>query len=66
MCNEQKNVYVVELDMKNKSVKDIAREAALQIIGITDGLLEQQTETIKRMKEVIFMRDFILITSKYA
>ena len=50
MCNEQKNVYVVELDMKNKSVKDIAREAALQIIGITDALLEQQ-KTSRNNKE---------------
>ena len=39
MCNEQKNVYVIELDMKNKSVEDIAREAALQIVGITDALI---------------------------
>lgn len=38
MCNEQKNVYAVELDMKNKSVEDIARKAAMQIIGITDAL----------------------------
>lgn len=41
MCNEQKNVYVVELDMKNKSVEDIAREAAVRIIGITDELAQQ-------------------------
>ena len=27
MSKEQQNVYVVEVDMKNKSVEDIAREA---------------------------------------
>ena len=44
MGKEQQNVYVVEMDMKEKSVEDIAREAALQIIGITDALIEQQKE----------------------
>ncbi len=44
MGKEQQNVYVVEVDMKEKSVEDIAREAALQIIGITDALIEQQKE----------------------
>ena len=33
MSKEQQNVYVVKVDMKEKSVEDIAREAALQIIG---------------------------------
>ena len=47
MCNEQKNVYVVELDMKNKSVEDIAREAAMQIIGITDALVQQANRNNK-------------------
>ena len=47
MCNEQKNVYVIELDMKNKSVEDIAREAALQIAGITDALVEEQNQAVK-------------------
>ena len=48
MNKEQQNLYVVEVDMKNKSVEDIAREAALQIIGITDALIERQ----KRAEEV--------------
>lgn len=48
MNKEQHNLYVVEVDMKNKSVEDIAREAALQIIGITDALIERQ----KRAEEV--------------
>lgn len=42
MNKEQQNLYVVEVDMENKSVEDIAREAALQIIGITDVLIERQ------------------------
>lgn len=47
MCREQSNVYVVEVDMKNKPIEDIAREAALQIIGITDALIEQQKQLKK-------------------
>ncbi len=34
MSKEQQNVYVVEVDMKNKSVEDTARDAALQIASI--------------------------------
>ena len=48
MNKEQHNLYVVEVYMKNKSVEDIAREAALQIIGIVDALIERQ----KRAEEV--------------
>ena len=47
MNKEQQNLYVVEVDMKNKSVEDIAREAALQIIGITDALLNRQQQEEK-------------------
>ena len=48
---EQQNVYVVEVDMKNKLVEDIAREAVLQIIGITDALIERQKRTEVVQKE---------------
>ena len=51
MCREQNNVYVVDVDMKNKPVEDIAREAALQIIGITDGLIERQKRAEVVQKE---------------
>lgn len=53
MCKEQNGVYVVEVDMNNKSAEDIAREAALQIIGITDVLIEQQKQTkgIKKWRQ---------------
>lgn len=51
MSKESKNVYVVELDMKNKSVEDIAREAALQIIGITDALVERKKQAEVAQKE---------------
>ena len=51
MNKEQQNLYVVEVDMKNKSVEDIAREAALQIIGITDALIERQKRTKVAQKE---------------
>ena len=51
MSKEQQNVYVVEGDMKNKSVEDIARETALQIIGITDTLIERQKRAEVTQKE---------------
>ena len=47
MSKKQQTVYVVEVDMKEKSVEEIAREAALKIIGITDALIERE----KRAKE---------------
>ena len=51
MRNEKKNVYVVELDMKNKPVEDIAMDAALLIIGITDTLVERQKQAEETQKE---------------
>lgn len=51
MSKEQQNVYVVEVDMKNKSVEHIAREAALQIIEITDALIERQKRAEVAQKE---------------
>lgn len=51
MNKEQHNLYVVEVDMKNKSVEDIAREAVLQIIGITDALIERQERAEEVQKE---------------
>ena len=51
MSKKQQNVYVVEVDMKEKSVEDIAREAALQIIGITDTLIERQKREEVTQKE---------------
>ena len=45
------NLYVVEVDMKNKSVEDIAREAVLQMIGITDALIERQERAEEVQKE---------------
>ena len=52
MSKEQQNVYVVEVVMKEKTVEDIAREAALQIIGITDTLIERQKrEEVTRKEE---------------
>lgn len=53
MSKEQQNVYVLEVDMKNKSVEDIAWEAALQIIGMTDALIERQkqAETVRKEEQ---------------
>ena len=51
MSIEQQNVYVVEVDMKNKSGEDIAREAVLQIVGITDALIERQKQNEGAKKE---------------
>lgn len=51
MSKKQQNVYVVEVDMKEKSVEDIAREAAVQIIGITDALIEREKRAKEEAKE---------------
>lgn len=51
MSKKQQNVYVVEMDMKEKSVENIAKEVALQIIGITDELIEQQKQFKEAKKE---------------
>ena len=51
MSKEQQNVYVVEVVMKEKTVEDIAREAALQIVGITDTLIERQKREEGTRKE---------------
>lgn len=53
MCKKQQNIYVVEMDMKDKSVEDIARKAALQIIGITDALIDRQMRVKLEQKEVV-------------
>lgn len=51
MSKKQQNVYVVEEDMKEKSVEEIAREAALKIIGITDALIEREKRAKEEAKE---------------
>ena len=51
MSKKQQNVYVVEVDMKEKSVEDIAREAALKIIAITDALIEREKRAKEEAKE---------------
>ena len=51
MSKKQQNVYVVEVDMKEKSVEDIAREAAVQIIGIKDALIEREKRAKEEAKE---------------
>lgn len=51
MSKEKQNVYVVKVDMREKSVEDIASEAALQIIGVTDALIEQQKQLKEAQKE---------------
>ena len=51
MSKKQQNVYVVEEDMKEKAVEEIAREAALKIIGITDALIEREKRAKEEAKE---------------
>lgn len=51
MSKKQQTVYVVEVDMKEKSVEEIAREAALKIIGITDALIEREKRAKEEAKE---------------
>ena len=51
MSKKQQTVYVVEVDMKEKSVEEIARKAALKIIGITDALIEREKRAKEEAKE---------------
>ena len=44
------NVYVLPIDMENRSVEDIAREAALRIIDVCDQVGKQR-ESEKKTKE---------------
>lgn len=46
------SIFVIGVNMENRSAKDIAREAALRVIGITDQLLAKQTaETAKKTEQ---------------
>jgi hypothetical protein len=45
------NIFVIGVDMDNKSAEDIAREAALKIIGITDQLVVKQEAEKKEKTE---------------
>ena len=51
MCKKQNNIYVVEVNMTEKTVEEIAREAALKIIGITDALIEREKRATEEAKE---------------
>ena len=46
------NIFVIGLDMENRSSEEIAKDAAFQIAAITDSLIEKQkAETKSRSKE---------------
>lgn len=45
------NIFVIGVDMENRSPKEIARDAALQIIEITDRLVEKQNIEKERKKD---------------
>ena len=51
VCKKQNNIYVVEVNMTEKTVEEIAREAALKIIGITDALIEREKRAKEEAKE---------------
>ena len=44
------NVYVIGVDMENRSAEDIAREMALKIADLTNQLIEKQ-KLEKQQKE---------------
>jgi hypothetical protein len=44
------NIFVIGVDMENQSAEDIAKEAALKIIGITDQLIAKK-EAEKKQKD---------------
>lgn len=37
-----KNIFVIPIDMNNRTVEDIAKDTAVKIIDITDKLIEKQ------------------------
>ena len=47
----KKNIFVIGLDMENRSPEEIAKDAALQIAAITDRLIEKQKAETKSLKE---------------
>ena len=51
MCKKQNNIYAVEVNMTEKTVEEIAREAALKIIAITDALIEREKRAKEEAKE---------------
>lgn len=44
------NIFVIGIDMDNKSVEDIARETALKIIDITDKMVARQNAEKSKCK----------------
>lgn len=40
--NDNGNIYVIGLNMDNRKPEEIAKDAALQIIALTDKLIEKQ------------------------
>lgn len=51
---DERNIFVIGLNMKGKTPEAIAREAALKIVEITDGLIEKR----QKMKDVEKDSDF--------
>ena len=47
------HIFVVAVDMNNKSAEDIAKEAAFKIIGITDQMLERQEAEKRALLRII-------------
>ena len=45
-----KNIFVIPIDMDNGTVEEIAKDAAVKIIDITDKLIEKQkmSEEVKK------------------
>lgn len=51
VCKKQNNIYVVEVNMTEKTVEEISRKAALKIIEITDALIEREKRAKEEAKE---------------
>ena len=47
MGDERNNIFVLGLNMEGQTPEEIAREAAMKIIEITDNLVGQQKERRK-------------------
>lgn len=45
---KESNLYVIEVDMENRSPEDIAKDAALQIIEFVDRLVDEKKKQIEK------------------
>ena len=53
--NRSQNIFVLNVDMGNRDVKDIARDAAMQIANLFDRLAEEKKRKEERVGELVWL-----------